>query len=163
MQFGQIDNQLSTCKTHLDATGMWATEIEYFLVQFLLVRICAEWEPRIQEMFELRCTRTTDTHLRRFAISSAKYFSNRFSIKDIGRMLSRFGDDYHKLFNSTIVATKAYLAWDSLYSNRVAVAHRAGTQMSFVELTTAYQDCLPVLDALAASLGLTADEIKHFV
>ena len=163
MKFGRLDNQMQVCKEHLDTTATWATEVEFFLVQYLLIRICAEWESRIPVMFERRCSRITDPHLKQFATTSAQYFSKRFEIKSIGRTLDRFGADYKKGFNDTVVTTNSYKAWESLYSNRMAVAHHAGVQMTFADLIRAYNDCLPVLDAIVASLGLTADEIRDFV
>lgn len=163
MRFGSIDDQLRVCKEHLDATGTWTTEIEFFLVQYLLVRICAEWELRIPIMVERRCSRSTDVHLKQFAMNSAQYFSKRFTVKDIGRTLKKFGADYHEIFNDVVTSTNAYIAWDSIYNNRHAVAHDAGIQMTFTDLVTAYKDCLPVLDALVATLGLSADETKDFV
>ncbi|MBI3896433.1 MAG: hypothetical protein HY313_10940 [Acidobacteria bacterium] len=147
----------------MDTTGTWATETELFLVQYLLIRICAEWESRIPVMFERRCARITDPHLKKFATFSAQYFSKRFDITDIGKTLNRFGADYKKVFNNTVVSTNAYKAWESVYSNRKAVAHGAGVQMTFTDLLQAYTDCLLVLDAIVSSLGLTADEIKDFV
>lgn len=147
----------------MEATGTWSTEIEYVLVQFLLVRICAEWEARIPVMFERRCSRTTDGHLRQFATGSAQYFAKRFAISDIGKTLGRFGADYETAFKSTVPNTEASRAWDGIYSNRKAVAHGAGIQMTFGDLKQAYASSLSVIDAIVASLGLTADETKDFV
>lgn len=163
MQFGSINYQIRVCKEHLDTTNTWTTEAEFVLVQYLLVRICAEWELRIPTMFERRCARSTDVHLKEFAMGSAKYFAKRFDITDIGKTLKRFGPDYHKNFNDAVTSTNAYTAWASVYANRHAVAHLGGVQMTFTDLIKAYQDALQVFDDLVATLGLTADETKDFV
>lgn len=163
MNFGSIDYQMLSCKNHLDATNTWATEIELFLVQYLLVRICAELEDRVPVLFERRCSRGTDAQLTQFAIKTVHYVTKRFAIQDLGIVLKRFDDGYHKHFNKAVIANNSHLAWDSIYNNRHAVAHGAGIQMTFNDLSKAYGDCLSVLDALVGALGLTQDEIKDLV
>ena len=163
MQFASIDYQIKICKDHLDATNTWTTEAEFVFTQYLLIRICAEWELRIPTMFERRCARSTDPHLKEFATTSAKYFTKRFDITDLGNTLKRFGGNYHSDFNTAVMSGNAHIAWSNVYSNRHAVAHMSGVQMTFNDLLQAYQDALPVLDALVLVLGLTADETKDFL
>jgi hypothetical protein len=162
VKFGSIDYHMLICKNHLDATNAWATEIELFLVQYLIVRICAELEDRIPILFERRCSRgiETDVQLTQFAIKTIQYVTKRFSIKDLGIVLKRFDDGYHAHFNQQVTGNNSHVAWDSIYNNRHAVAHGAGIQMTFNDLAKAYQDCLPVFDALIQALGLTLEEIK---
>ena len=163
MKFGSIDYRMLSCRNHLDATKAWATEVEFFLVQYLIVRIWAELEDRIPILFERRCSRGADAQLTNFAIKHIKLITRKFSIEDLGNALKRFDAAYHKHFNSTVMTNNSHVAWDSINSNRMAVAHGTGIQMSFNDLMKAYQDCLPVLDALASALGLTQDEIKDLV
>jgi hypothetical protein len=163
MKFGAIDYRMASCKAHLDATNAWKTEIETFLVQYLLVSICAEIETRIPVMFERRCSRGTDAQLIQFAIKQLQYVTKHFSVSELGLTLKKFDDGYYKQFNSSVMLDNSHVAWDSIYSNRQSVAHGSGVQMTFNDLTIAYQDCLPVLDALVATLGLTPDETKDFV
>lgn len=47
MQFRQLDFHLQKCEQHLDSTKTRNTEIESYFVQYLLTRICAEYEARI--------------------------------------------------------------------------------------------------------------------
>jgi hypothetical protein len=163
MQFASIDYQIRACKDHLDATQTWTTEVEFILVQYLLIRIVADWELRIPIMFERRCARSADVHLKQFATTSAKYFSKRFAISEMGTNLKRFGADYHQTFHGAVMSTNAHTAWSSIYANRESVAHLGGVQMSFADLMQAYSDALQVFDALVTTLGLTPDETKDFV
>lgn len=163
MTFGSIDYRMLSCKNHLDATNSWGTEVEAFLVQYLIVRICAELEARIPLIFERRCGRGTDVQLTQFAVKTVQYVTKRFKVGDLGDLLKRFDHSYHKKFNTAVVSDNSHVAWDSIYNNRHAVAHGAGIQMNFSDLAKAYQDCLPVLDALVTALGLTANETKDFV
>jgi hypothetical protein len=138
-------------------------EVEAFLVQYLIVRVCAELEARIPLIFERRCVRGTDVQLKQFAVRTVQYITKRFSVRDLGDYLKRFDIAYHKHFNGAVVSNDSHVAWDSIYINRHAVAHGAGIQMNFTDLAKAYKDYLPVLDALVAALGLTPDETKDFV
>lgn len=47
MRFISLEFLMQRCEEHLDATNTRSTEIESYLVQFLLVRICAEFEIRV--------------------------------------------------------------------------------------------------------------------
>jgi hypothetical protein len=163
MTFGSIDYRMQSCKNHLDVTHSWGTEVEAFLVQYLIVRVCAELEARIPLIFERRCTRGSDVQLTQFAMKNIHYVTKRFKVKDLGDILKRFDSAYHAHFNGAVTSDNSHLAWDSIYNNRHAVAHGAGIQMNFTDLAQAYKDCLPVLDALVAALGLTSDETKDFV
>jgi hypothetical protein len=48
---------------------------------------------------------------------------------------------------------------NNIYSNRQAVAHGSGAQMSFGDLTKNYQESLVVLDELVSALNLRPKEI----
>jgi hypothetical protein len=56
----------------------------------------------------------------------------------------------------------SHAAWSNIYTNRQAVAHQAGTQMSLGDLKTNYADSLLVLDALAVALELRPRELRGF-
>jgi hypothetical protein len=162
MKFGTLDSAIKRCEEHLDKTATRNTEIENYFVQYLLIRICAEYENRVKALFHRRCSRTADAQLKSFAQQTAVYICKRFSIRDITSMLGKFGSDYKHNFHSQVMSGVAHLAWDNIYTNRRAVAHEAGTQMSFGDLKTAYSDSLRVLDALVNALSLNATEIHDF-
>ena len=139
---------------------MRSTEIESYFVQYLLVRICAEYETRVTTLVHRRCSRTRDRHLKAFAQQTAQYVCQRFSISDIAKILDRFGSDYRHTFHGQVMTGIAHVAWDNIYTNRQAVAHKTGTQMSFGDLKKDYKDSLVVLDALVVALSLRPREIR---
>jgi len=162
MTFATLDFLIKRCEEHLDKTGARSTDIENYFVQYLLVRICAEYEARVTALVRRRCSRPRDRHLRSFAQRTAEYVCKNFKIGDIGRILDRFGDDYRQSFHAKVVNQGPHVAWDNIYANRHAVAHKAGTQMSFGDLKRDYADSLKVLDALAGALSLRPREMKQF-
>lgn len=159
-QFGQLDYYLQTCEQHLIDTNTRNTEIESYFVQYLLTRICAEYETRIINLVERRCARTRDVHLKRFTARSATEACKTFSLSAIKGILGRFGDDYKAKFDGQVMNKPPHVAWDNIYNNRNAVAHHAGSQMTFPELVKYYKESLLVLDVLVAVLGLKPREIK---
>jgi hypothetical protein len=162
MTFASLDALIQRCETHLDATGTRNTDIENYFVQFLLIRICAEYEARVMSLVHRRCSRPKDAHLKSFAQQTATYVCKRFDISDIGKVLARFGDDYRTVFRGSVMGSTAHVSWDNIYTNRQAVAHEAGTQMSFGDLKSNYADSLTVLDALALALELRPGELHGF-
>jgi hypothetical protein len=160
MTFSSLEFVIQRCEEHLDATGMRSTEIESYFVQYLLVRICSEYEARVATLVRRRCSRTRDLHLKSFAQQTAEYICQRFSIGDIGKILARFGSDYRQAFHGQVMSGMAHVAWDNIYTNRQAVAHKTGTQMSFGDLKKDYQNSLMVLDALVSALSLKPREIR---
>ena len=150
---------MQRCEEHLDATNTRSTEIESYFVQYLLVRICAEYEARIATLVHRRCSRTSDPHLRTFAQKTAIFICKRFDISDIAKILDKFGSDYKQAFHGQTMSGMAHVAWSNIYTNRNAVAHKTGTQMSFGDLKRDYQDSLVILDALVSALSLNTGEI----
>ncbi len=139
---------------------MRSTEIESYFVQYFLIRICAEFETRITTLVHRRCSRTRDLHLKSFAQQTAEYVCKHFSIRDIGKILARFGADYKQEFHKRVMSGLAHVAWDNIYTNRQAVAHKAGAQMSFGDMKQNYKESLAVLDALVSTLTLRPREIR---
>jgi len=160
MQFGLLDFHLQNCEQHLDAAKARSTEVESYLVQYLLTRICAEYEARITVLVTRRCSRMRDLHIKRFAGRSAKDVCRVFNIGDIKGILGRFGDDYKTSFHDHVMNSPAHVAWDNIYSNRQAVAHGAGAQMSLADLKLNYQQSLVVLDEIVSALGLRPRETR---
>jgi hypothetical protein len=159
MKFGSLDLLIQSCEAHLDSTGSRNTDIENYFVQFLLVRICAEYESRVITIFNRRCARPTDAHIRSFAQKYAEYKVKRFSVRDICQVLELFGTDYKDAFHKEVMSGASHAAWDNIYTNRQGVAHQVGTQMSLGDLKKEFGNSNAVLEALAKALDLRAAEV----
>jgi hypothetical protein len=160
MTFARLDVLITDCERHLDTTGTKGTEIESYFVQFLLTRICAEYETRIAILVQRRCSRMRDAHVKKFASRSAKDACKYFKIGEIKGILGRFGDDYKQTFHDQVMDKPPHVAWDNIYTNRQAVAHGSGAQMSFRDLKNDYRDSLVVLDSVSAALNLRPRELR---
>jgi|HubBroStandDraft_5_1064220.scaffolds.fasta_scaffold89803_2 hypothetical protein len=160
MKFSNLDSLIKRCEDHLDGTNTRSTEIENCLVQYLLVRIWAEYEQRVSALVHRRCSRIADLHVKTFSQKHAKL--KRFTIHDIGETLAKFGDDYKQMFHAGAMIGLAHVAWDNMYTNRQAVAHSTPIPMTFPELKKSYTDSLVVLDHLVSALTLSPTEIHDF-
>lgn len=160
MTFAKLDRLIAECEQHLREKGVGGTEIESYFVQFLLTRICAEYETRIALLVHRRCSRMRDAHVKQFAARSAKDASKYFGIGDLKGILGRFGDDYKTTFHDLVIGKPSHASWDNIYTNRHAVAHGSGAQMSFGDLKKDYTNSLLVLDALVTALNLRPRETR---
>jgi RiboL-PSP-HEPN len=159
MHFPRLDNAIAVSKKHLDATKAYGTEIESFLVAFLLVTIIAEFEERLEAIVAKRAERAADSHIQAFATHYAHVAVRSPKISDIAGVLGYFGADYKDAFQKKITNTAAHRAYDLLLTNRHTVAHRTVPNMTFVELEAAYPESVKVIDAAAEALSLTPTEI----
>ena len=161
MRFGQLEYEIKKCEEHLDATGTRNTEIENYLVRYLLVLICAEYEKRIKILVQNRCARINDPHVLRFAHWGAEMATKCFNIGDIATMLNRFGEDYKKSFHKAVENQRCHVAWDNIYTNRHAVAHgHSVVMMNFTDLQRDYRDSVLVIDELVKALCLRPKDTK---
>jgi hypothetical protein len=162
MRFGQLDYEFRQCEQYLDETGKRNTEVESYLVRYLLVRICAEFETRIETLVQKRCaSRVNDAYVLRFAYWGVERATRRYRISNISEMLDTFGADYKKTFIDAVMGKSLNHAWDNICENRHTVAHKDGAvMMTLNELKAAYQDGLLVFDALVNALCLRPKDIK---
>jgi len=160
MTFARLDLLIQDCEQHLDSTGSRGTEIESYFVQFLLTRICAEYEARIAVLVHRRCSRTRDVHVKSFNQRSAKEVARNFNIGDLKGILGRFGNDYKTTFHNLVINKAPHVSWDNIYNNRQAVAHGSGAKMTFGDLKRDYENSLVVLDSLSMALDLKPREVS---
>ncbi len=161
MRFGQLDYEIAQCEQHLNQTSSRNTEVETYLVRYLLVRICADYEARIKTLVQRRCSRINDQYLLRFANWGAEQATKRFEIGDIAKMLESFGADYKQAFTNAVCNKRSHTAWDNIYINRHTVAHGNGAvMMNFSDLKSDYKDSGCVIDELVKALSLRPKDIK---
>jgi len=90
MDFKRIDNALKVCSNHLDATNP-GPEIESYLVGYLLVLACSEFEQRFEALVAKRCARSTDSVLIAFMAQATDKLFRSPRIKEMAGFLERLG------------------------------------------------------------------------
>jgi len=152
MRLPRIDDAIERCRAHLDLSAARSTAIESFLVQHLLVLICASFELEVERLIDDRVGRSADPEVREFARSCVSQIFRNPQIGEISGLLGRFGDLPKSAFKSRVNGTRAETFFSSIVSNRHQVAHSLGPNLTLAELETAYAEAHSVLDAVRAAL-----------
>lgn len=145
MVLSEIDQAIEICEKHLRATGSYNTEIETFLVRFLLVFICSEYEKTINTYIAKRAERSNDARLVAFVQASITNIVRGIRLSDLTNVLSRFGEDLKDRFVAGVGNTEAQQAYDSILSNRHSFAHGGNVQVTFAELQSFYGKSVDVI------------------
>src|SRR5712692_6741601 len=146
---------IDVCRQHLTTTNSFATEIEAFLVQYLLVVICGEYEQTIESFIEQRAERAGDDHLTAFVKAAAGTRFRNPKTSDISGLLGWFSSDLKDAFSERIKDTPALRAFDTIVANRHAVAHQGGNlQLTFRELCDRFEESKLVLAEVKAILRI---------
>jgi hypothetical protein len=161
MKFTRIDDALARCEIHLDSTGARNSELETYLVSYLLVLISAEYEMCYEKLLELRAVRFGDHHVSSVIKRWAHSQKSRMKISDIAGCLGAFGQDYKNAFDAKVndPASKAVLAWNNIYTNRNSVAHEEGTSVTLNDLKVFFADSKPIMLGVAEAMAFTPAEI----
>jgi hypothetical protein len=162
MKFPRLDNAMAVCKLHLDTTGARGTEIESYLVGYLLMIICAEFDDRFKKLIETRAARAGDAQLKNFIVHACGRIVRGNKVAELTGHLSGFGGACKTDFHSAVAAT-AVTSYDNIMTNRHTVAHYTTSHsMTFADLERAYNDSRDVLKAVATALGLSTAELAAF-
>jgi hypothetical protein len=163
IRFNSLDNLFKSCNDHLDAFGQRESAIESIFVQHILIRICAEFEIKLVALAESRL-RSNDAPTKAISRAMLRREFKAFDIGNLTSILGKFNPDYKAKFSSEIVNSTSHLAWDSIYNNRVTVAHKIGIiQLSFPELESHYKESLKVFDAMINALECKPRELKGLI
>jgi hypothetical protein len=163
MTFARMDHIIATSRTHLDTVGARGTEIENYLVGYLLLRIAAEFEMCLEKICEVRAAKASDQHLVNVIRKWANRQTNCMKLSDLTGTVGAFGDDCKdsfKEFRNDPANNAAILAWDAIQSHRINVAHLMPANLSLADFEQCYADAQAILVALASSLSLTPTEIS---
>jgi len=154
MTLQEIDDDLLLCQNHLDSTNTTNSIIETFLVKFLLVRICGEYEKEIENIMSIRIQQANDSKLASFIFSRFEAYKH-LKIKDIRQnILARFAPSCLEHFNNSIAGTNIEQWCGSIVSNRDASAHGGIVNLPFDELVKFHTEAKNLFPALKNALNI---------
>ena len=155
MKLAQVDEAIEACKNHLIKSNAMGTEIEAYLTRYLLILICAAYEEEIEKLFVQRASHTKDPHIVAFVSSTVRTrFRNPMTSK-IAEMLGLFSSDYKEKFSNKVSGTRAETFFNNIAINRHSTAHSFGSNMTFSELVSTYNEAHTVLDAISEVLVIS--------
>lgn len=154
MRIARIDQAMDACEAHLTRTSAFGTEIENLLTRSLLVLICAEFEQKIEDLVQLRCSVVSDTAIREFVGSCVSAVFRSVKSSEISGLLNRFGASYKARFKSKLDSDPvAVTFYNNIVINRHGMAHAEGTNITFAEAKQFYEKGHCVLDWLDYALS----------
>lgn len=159
MDFARIDEAIAACKQHLDSTAMRNTEIESYLVGYLLTVAYADIEQYVKGMVLARASRTNDPDLLTFAKHTSGKVYRGLKLSDLKGILACFSGLCRDAFDTKVTDTVNHAGHDNIILNRHSVAHRSGTNVTLTELETAITGSKIVCAEIAIALGLTLAEV----
>lgn len=134
--------------------------MERHLTAYLLVRISAEYEFRIESLFEALAARIKEKWIRNLVV---KFVSDKLrspKIETICGVLNAFNDGWGKAFAKG-AGIQATIAYDSIILNRHGFVHEAKCTVTMGDLESFFQNSVGIFSSLVATMGLCAKEIKH--
>jgi hypothetical protein len=119
MKFTRIEDALTNTKNHLDSTNSRNTEIESYLVGYLIVLVIAEYEVLLEKIIERRADRIQDSHVQSFVKVAVDKLTRSIKIGEVSGLLGHFGGTYKKSFqDANLKAPKAVTYYDNIMENR---------------------------------------------
>lgn len=144
-------NFYEECRAHLDETSSRGTEVEAFLAQYLLVALCAEMQDEIYRVVEIRTAQCGDSELCGFALNTSKRILRSVKIAELLGFVGHFGPERKQRFSEAL-DERVRMQYDTAVSNRHAVAHRNGAQVTIADLAGIIDSAERVLDSAHEAL-----------
>jgi len=146
--FSEVDQAIELCREHLDRTNSTATEIEAFLVRYLLVLIVAKFEAAVRSGLIAEIKANARARVAAFAVSSVDNVLRSIKLGELSGVLNKFEPELGAIFSDGISRIpQAKNAYDNILNNRRTVAHDLGlVQLTFRELCENYADSKAVVE-----------------
>lgn len=141
------DEAIQICRDHLDVTGMRNSEVETYLVHYLLVLIYADYEQRIIEVVSRRGATSGDVPVGEFMNWAARRLVRSILYSEIKGVAGYFGENVKGELANRLDETPEAAAYNNIITNRHRLAHTGGLTMTLQELERAYVQSVSVLDA----------------
>lgn len=146
LPFLDVQKDLERCEKHLKDTNTKGTEIEWYLMHFLLVRIGGKFEKEIERIIVNRAKKSGDSEL-------GQYIENNFEpqkhlwVGDLrGKILKKFNQRIADKFDEQIKDKNPAIRYDNIVRNRHCAAHGGHLTMTFDELKKTFPDAIKLLD-----------------
>ena len=156
MDIPAISQAIEVCAAHLDATLTHGTEVEAYLVGYLLTLIYAEYEKKLSDIVIDKAKASGSAEITTYVGNTIGQVLRGIKLSEISGLLGKFDDKCKQGFSDSIKDTPAANSYSRLVSHRIDFAHRGVLQISFAELQAAYAESHIILDNFGVVLGVTS-------
>ncbi len=147
---------VENCRSHLDESSAWGTEIEAYLTQHVLVIMCAEIQQELYAVLEERAGEASDEELKSFAVATGKKVLRSVGKKEIASFVGHFGRDAKDFLNQ-IVDEREITLYNNAISNRHDIAHKTGANVTFRELEDILKSASNLINAVERAISSTRE------
>lgn len=153
MRINEIDIALSICGRHIEDSGALDPEIEWFLAQYVLVRIRANFEERIRVLISEPLNEITDEYARRVARHGVSRVIRGSRTSHISETLQQIDPNLRAEFRRRVSDTEKERSFNFLAISRNRTAHSASSNLTLDSLSRHYEIAHLVLDDLRDSIS----------
>ena len=148
MRIERIDRTLAVCKSHLELTNSFNTEIDILLAGIVLVIAYAEFESLVGEAIDEKLeTMDLPTDAYNAKDNLKKEWYRGILSSGLADFLGHFGDRYKSDFNlKGSQRQRAVTFYNNIITNRHNLAHKSGSSITFREVEAFYDEGHIVLD-----------------
>lgn len=145
----EVDQAIGICEEFLKSTSTFNTPIEAYLVQYLLILICREFEWNIKEIFSELSNLTDNEKIKNYIISSVDKTYRGLKITELYYLTGLCGIECKDNLKMYIEKNaNVQISYDNIITNRNSVAHREGVQITFNELKINYGNGLRIIEKI---------------
>ena len=116
--FSDVQKNLEQCEKHLKDTETRGTDMESYLVRFLLVYICGKFEKEIERIVVERAEKSQDLELAQYVKGS--FEPHRYLRVEAlrGKILKKFSKRLADEFDKQVKDTKPEIHYSNIIANR---------------------------------------------
>jgi len=142
---------LEDCEEHLRESGAFATAIESYLTQYVLIVFCAEIQSEIYEVMRRRAAMTSDAVLGNYAVQSSQRVLRSVKTNELSGFAKLFGQEVKERFQNALDDRDVSL-YNSAVVNRHDIAHKKGAEITFREVREAVEAATRILCSFEKAL-----------
>lgn len=149
----KTNNIIAYFEHYLDSNNLRNTEIENYIVRYLLIFCCAEFSEIIREIIFSRVRSINDPLIINYVEKSIDLGFKNPTMENIYKVLGQFDRDLKRIFKQN-VDTQIINSWETLINNRNEVAHKTQCTISITitELKTYLSNISSIYDQIEAIL-----------
>jgi hypothetical protein len=149
----KINREITHFENFLDANALRNTEIENYIIRYLLIFCCAEFSELIREKISNRVRAVNDTYIVHFVEKNIDMRLRNPKMENIYKVLEQFNEGLKDELKKN-VDERIRTNWDSIIVNRNLVAHytQCNISITITELKSLLTDISSVIDEIGILL-----------
>lgn len=147
-----LDNTIASCDRYLNMDDNKGSELESILTQFLLIKICGDYEKIITDTISLKLQKITDCEVINFIHKTIEK-PRILTTDQLINILKKFNIDKGNKFKNVINKLDQTISYQNMIINRDSVAHGNSYQASYDDVKQWHGESKIILDKFSEALN----------